>query len=152
MKIKPGTIMGVCTGLAVFILIAAFPFWYGGLKPKAAPDIDLNTPEINALTEKQCVTSTEYMKTEHMKLLNQWRNDVVRNGSRTYIAPDGRQFDKSLTRTCLACHSNKEQFCTRCHNYSGANPRCWDCHSETASAAARKAIILKEKVNLHGGH
>ncbi len=147
MKPKPGTIIGVSIGIAVFVLIAAFPFWYGGFKPKAAPDIDLNTPEINSLSEKQCVASTAYMKTEHMRLLNQWRNDVVRNNDRTYTAPDGRRFDKSLTKTCLACHTNKERFCNRCHNYAGANPKCWDCHSETASSAARKAIKFREKVN-----
>jgi hypothetical protein len=147
MKARTGTIIGACIGIAVFVFIAAFPFWYGGFKPKPVPDIDLNTPEINTLAKKQCVASTEYMKTRHMKMLNQWRNDVVRDGNRTYVAPDGRRFDKSLTRTCLACHSDKERFCTRCHNYSGANPKCWDCHSGTASISARKAIKFKEKVN-----
>ncbi|MBE0429326.1 MAG: hypothetical protein IBX61_05585 [Thermoleophilia bacterium] len=26
------------------------------------------------------------------------------------------------TNQCLACHSNKEEFCDRCHGYVGANP------------------------------
>ncbi|HCX02472.1 MAG TPA: cytochrome C, partial [Syntrophaceae bacterium] len=41
---------------------------------------------------------------------------------------NGRTFEKSLTGTCLQCHSNKEQFCDRCHNYVGAKPSCFNCH------------------------
>ncbi len=149
MKARTWTILGACIGIAVFILIAAFPFWYGGFKQKPAPDIDLNTPEINTLAEKQCVASTAYMKTEHMKLLNQWRNDVVRNNNRTHVTPDGRRFDKSLSKTCLSCHSNKEQFCNRCHNYAGANPKCWDCHSESAPQKTKPTVLFSGKANLY---
>jgi hypothetical protein len=146
MKVKSGTAIGVFIGLAVFILIATFPFWYEGFKQKTVPDIDLNTPEINTLTEKLCVAPAEYMKTKHMKLLDEWRNDVVRNNNRTYVTPDGRRFDKSLSKTCLECHSNKEQFCNRCHNYAGANPKCWDCHSESAPHKTKPTVLFSGKV------
>ena len=63
-----------------------------------------------------------------MKLLAAWRDDVVREGKRTYTAADGRVHPISLTGTCLECHSNKKQFCDRCHDYSGAKPACWSCH------------------------
>lgn len=26
------------------------------------------------------------------------------------------------TKQCLACHTNREEFCDRCHSYSGVNP------------------------------
>jgi len=63
-----------------------------------------------------------------MKLVALWRDDAVREGKRTYTAADGRVHTISLTGTCLGCHSNKKQFCDRCHDYSGAKPACWSCH------------------------
>jgi hypothetical protein len=40
----------------------------------------------------------------------------------------------SLTRTCLDCHSNKAEFCDRCHTYMAVDPYCWDCHVEPKEA------------------
>jgi hypothetical protein len=35
----------------------------------------------------------------------------------------------SLTGTCLTgCHTNKAEFCDRCHNYAAVSVYCWDCH------------------------
>jgi len=68
------------------------------------------------------------MRTEHMQMLNDWRNMVVRDGTRLYIGSDGRKFEMSLSNTCLQCHSNKTEFCDRCHNYAAVTPYCWDCH------------------------
>jgi hypothetical protein len=128
MKANKGGLIAIGVGIAVFVLLATFPFWYTGGKASPVPQIDLDTPVINSMHQKQCVAQTSFMKTRHMKLLDEWRNDVVRNNNRTYVTADGRRFDKSLTKTCLSCHSNKEQFCNRCHNYAGVNPKCWDCH------------------------
>ncbi len=34
-----------------------------------------------------------------------------------------------LTGTCLTgCHTNKADFCDRCHNYAGVSVYCWECH------------------------
>ncbi|OHE24775.1 MAG: menaquinol oxidoreductase, partial [Syntrophus sp. RIFOXYC2_FULL_54_9] len=92
------------------------------------PDLKLDTPAIERLKEKRCIESTTYMRASHMKLLAAWRDDVVREGKRTYTAADGRIHQISLTGTCLNCHSNKDKFCDRCHDYSGAKPACWSCH------------------------
>jgi hypothetical protein len=118
----------IITGIVVFLIAAAFPFWYGRGKAVLPPDLKLDTPAIQRLKDKRCVESTTYMRASHMKLLNAWRDDVVRNGKRTYKAEDGRVYNMSLTGTCLECHSNKKQFCDRCHDYSGAKPACWSCH------------------------
>ena len=147
MKVNKAGLTGIIIGLAIFIMLATFPFWYAGGKSERAPQIDLNTPAINSLTPKQCVAPTAYMKTKHMKLLDEWRGDVVRNNNRVYVTPDGRRFDKSLSKTCLQCHSNKEQFCNRCHNYAGANPKCWDCHSESAPRNTKPIVLFSGKVN-----
>ena len=36
------------------------------------------------------------MITEHMKLLNVWRTEVVRDGKRVYVAPNGEKYEMSL--------------------------------------------------------
>jgi hypothetical protein len=118
----------IALGLLVFIAGMTFPFWYGRGKPATAPVLSLDTPAICQLKEKRCVEDTSFMRTNHMKMLKSWREEVVRDGHRFYTAKNGRIFEKSLTGTCLQCHSNKKQFCDRCHNYVSTKPSCFDCH------------------------
>ncbi len=63
-----------------------------------------------------------------MNMLLDWREEVVRDNLRTYTASDGNEYVKSLTDTCLSCHSPKDEFCDQCHNYVAAQPYCWNCH------------------------
>jgi hypothetical protein len=118
----------VIAGIVVFLIAVGFPFWYGRGKAVRPPDLRLDTPAIERLKEKRCVESTPTMRTTHKKLLAVWRDDAVREGKRSYTAEDGRVFPISLTGTCLGCHSNKDKFCDRCHDFSGAKPACWSCH------------------------
>ena len=115
----------IIAGLIIFIVIALFPFWYN--RGKAAPPPDPILTE-QAKAAKVCVRSTAYMKAEHMHLLDVWREYVVREGKRTYVSPSGKEYNMSLSNTCLDCHSNKAEFCDRCHNYASVRPYCWDCH------------------------
>lgn len=115
----------IVAGVIIFIVIATFPFWYNRGKAAPAP-VPLLTAKAKAA--KVCVRSTEYMKTEHMQLLDLWRESVVRHGERIYVSPSGREYTMSLSNTCLDCHSNKAEFCDRCHNYASVTPYCWDCH------------------------
>jgi hypothetical protein len=117
----------IIIGLVIFIGIAIFPFWYNRGKAAPAPEVVL-TPQAKAA--KVCVRSTDYMKAEHMQLLDLWRESVVREGKRVYVNPAGKEFNMSLSNTCLDCHSNKAEFCDRCHNYASVRPYCWDCHIE----------------------
>ncbi|MBI4875142.1 MAG: sulfate reduction electron transfer complex DsrMKJOP subunit DsrJ, partial [Acidobacteria bacterium] len=79
---------------------------------------------------------TPYMRTSHMDLLIQWREQAVRNHNRAYTAFDGKKYDISLSGTCLTqCHAAKADFCDRCHNYSGVSAYCWDCHVDARQAA-----------------
>ena len=68
------------------------------------------------------------MRTSHMKLLDEWRHEVVRDGDRFYKAANGETYYKSLQVTCMECHSNKSKFCDQCHDYMAVSPYCWDCH------------------------
>ena len=118
----------IIAGLLVVLALAAFPIWYGWGQKATAPELRFDTPEIKKLTDKRCVEATPYMRENHMKLLKAWRDAVVRDGNRTYTSSDGRSFEMRLTGNCLKCHSNKAQFCDRCHDYAGAKPNCWSCH------------------------
>ena len=62
------------------------------------------------------------------RLLDLWRDTVVRDANRMYTNEKGKTFNMSLSNTCLDCHSNKKEFCDRCHDYASARPYCWDCH------------------------
>jgi hypothetical protein len=65
-----------------------------------------------------------------MTLLNEWRDKVVRGEDRIYVSASGKPFNISLSETCMNCHSNKAEFCDRCHDYVDVSPYCWDCHVE----------------------
>ena len=114
----------IITVLIIFIGVISFPVWYITVSQGAT-----STPELEIVTEaEQCVEPVPYMKARHMDLLTEWKTSVVRENNRTYIAGDGREYNMSLTGTCLDCHSNKAEFCDRCHDYAGVQPDCWDCH------------------------
>ena len=63
-----------------------------------------------------------------MDLLNDWRDEVIRGHDRFFEGPDGSIMEKSLTNTCLSCHTDKDKFCDQCHDYAGVVPYCWECH------------------------
>lgn len=115
----------ILAGLVIFIAVITFPFWFNMGKAAPAPELELTA---KAKAAKTCVMPTEYMKAEHMQLLDVWRHNVVRNGERMFVNDEGKLFDMSLSNTCLDCHSNKEKFCDRCHDYASVQPYCWDCH------------------------
>lgn len=117
----------VIIGLIVFVALFTSPLWYGKVAGKSGGEPVLEKP---ANAEK-CIESLDYMRANHMDMLNTWRDEVVREGKRIYTATDGKTYVKSLTDTCLGCHSDSTKFCDQCHNYAGVNPYCWDCHVKT---------------------
>lgn len=115
-------------GIFVFVALATYPVYSNIGKATAEPEPKIDTPVIQKLAEKKCVESKEYMKAEHMTLLNEWRDLLVRDGQTLYVASDGKKYNISLQNTCMECHSNKAEFCDSCHTYAGVKPYCWDCH------------------------
>lgn len=118
----------IIAGLLIFLALVAFPFYYNMGKAAAKPNPKLDTPVIQQMAEKQCVEPKAFMRAEHMQLLNQWRDSVVRDGNRLYVSSTGKTYNMSLQNTCMHCHSNKKQFCDECHRYVAVKPYCWDCH------------------------
>lgn len=112
----------IIVGIIIFLVLVSVPFWYNCGKTATPPKLEVGT------TEKECVESIPYMKASHMKLLDTWRDDVVREGKRIYTSSTGKQYQMSLQNTCTKCHAKKSQFCDKCHNYVEVSPKCWDCH------------------------
>ncbi len=112
----------VIAGLVLFGLFVTFPIWWQAVAGAHEP------PDLAEPKGTSCVESAEFMRARHMDLLNEWRNQVVRNGMREYTASDGTEYHISLTLTCLDCHDDKEGFCDECHDYAGVQPLCWECH------------------------
>lgn len=114
----------ILLGLAAFGVLVTTPVWYG-LGRKGEPP-ELQRPA----TAKQCIEPTPFMRARHMELLDTWRDSVVRDGNRVYVAGDGQHHEMSLTGTCLRCHAEPDKFCVRCHDYAGVEAFCWDCHQD----------------------
>ena len=119
----------IIAGLALFVLFVTFPIWFNGLDAGPLPK-----PELPPGGEKQCVAPAAEMRDKHMQLLNEWRDDVLRNADRVSVTVDGKEYRKGLQMACMQCHSNKEKFCDSCHEYAAVQPTCWDCHLTPAEA------------------
>jgi hypothetical protein len=134
----------IIIGLLIFVGIATFPFYYNIGKKNAKPEPKVDTPAIQEWEKqygkKECVESKEFMRTEHMQLINLWRDSVVRNMNRLYISTSNhKKFNMSLQNGCMQCHSNKKKFCDECHNYMAVKPFCWDCHIQPKEKEENKS-------------
>lgn len=118
----------IVAGLAVFVVLATSPLWYNVISAEPADAPELQMPPNGAT---QCVEATDYMRSNHMELLDRWRDTVVRDNQRVYVSElTGMEHEMSLQKTCMSCHSNKAQFCDPCHDYTAVQPYCWTCHVE----------------------
>lgn len=119
-------------GLVIFLALVSFPIWFSATQGRTDYRPELEYP----VGETSCVESKEYMRSDHMDLLNEWRNSVVREGVRSYTSTEAHhtEYDMSLQNTCMKCHANKANFCDRCHDYVGVSPKCWECHVEPRGA------------------
>lgn len=117
----------ILIGLAVFVILVSFPFW---ARVAASGEVEVTRPELEYPADADaCVEETPYMTANHMDLLKQWRDGLVRNGVTEYVSSSGERYYPSLTKTCLDCHENRDDFCTRCHDYANVTPTCWECHT-----------------------
>ncbi|HUT11485.1 MAG TPA: sulfate reduction electron transfer complex DsrMKJOP subunit DsrJ [Thermoguttaceae bacterium] len=142
----------ITAGLVIFVALVTCPFWYTlGAGDASPPDLELPDRSDASLFETEddyhCVEKD--MAARHMGLLNEWRDAVVRgDGTKQYhqsVDFPGEQCEMSLTGTCMKCHTSRETFCRRCHEYADVLPfelpqestaarrgiRCWDCHIDT---------------------
>jgi hypothetical protein len=126
----------ILPALGAFLVIVTLPAWRG----VAARGAGFQRPP-NPHGER-CLEPISFIRAQHMRLLVRWRDEVVREGRRVYVASDGRTWEKSL-KTCLACHGQTDAqgksttaaaACNDCHHYVNAKPDCWNCHPDSATA------------------
>jgi hypothetical protein len=100
---------------------------WAGLVPAQA---DAPKPVIEkAVKGQQCVEDTDYMRKNHMKVLDHHRDKTVIEGIRT---------KKHSLKECINCHASektgsvaksKDDFCVSCHSYAAVKIDCFECHS-----------------------
>ena len=112
----------IIPGLIVFVALMTFPIWknMGNAGPVPKPE------KPQGVTK--CVEPVKFMRTSHMKVLDDWRDEMLREGDRAPIEVDGVKYEKSLMNGCLKCHTDKKKFCDECHTYASVKTYCWDCH------------------------
>lgn len=126
----------IITGLLIFVLAVLSPFWFNFITTtEAAPE-----PELlgKAKEAEKCVLDKYDMRANHMSILDEWRDSVVRDADRQYKAANGHMFNMSLStgeKSCLGCHEDKTKFCDKCHTYASVDPYCWDCHTNPKDIA-----------------
>lgn len=138
---KPLIVLGLAVFVALMLGATVANRSLGKFRTKPAIELPKH--------EKFCVRDVNFMRKNHMKLLNDWRDQVVRDGVRKEKIPrrddqgkilkdsSGKTvyqtIERSLTKTCLRCHDNPRTFCDRCHLYAGVikpggNIVCFHCH------------------------
>jgi hypothetical protein len=111
-------IVMVVTGLIVLIPLLYGVFAYAISEDKPKFELVIDKPN------EQCVRDSEYMRINHMDLLKDVRDEVVREGKRGAIELNG----------CRSCHASRAQFCDTCHSVVGAQLNCFGCHYYPESA------------------
>ncbi len=113
----------VILGILIFVGLFTSPFW-AGLLGKNYTETGIVLPK----NEKECVENVDFMRNQHMRLLNEWRDEALRNENRVYVASSGKKWTVSLQNTCLKCHENYKEFCDKCHVANSVDTYCWPCH------------------------
>lgn len=92
----------------------------------------------------KCIRPTEFMRKNHMDLLQHKRDQTTRQGIRTK--------DASL-QGCVDCHTKNDekgtpipidaqgQFCSTCHEYVAVKLDCFECHRTTPDVPDQAASI-----------
>ena len=106
--------------VAVPVLLILMPIVYSVGGHVFGQDIDDGTVflEMPEDPDTRCVRDAEYMRFHHWELLNEIREQFVRDGNR-----EGTRLDD-----CRRCHANRERFCNRCHAVADVRLDCFGCH------------------------
>ncbi|MCX8038205.1 MAG: sulfate reduction electron transfer complex DsrMKJOP subunit DsrJ [Candidatus Sumerlaeia bacterium] len=125
--------MVIVPGLLIFLAAVTFPFWIGKVRAGEIKTFQ-SRPAPAGIT---CVLPKKQMREQHMALLKQWRDQVVREGDHTPVKlVNGQTMELSLTNGCMKCHAKEDcgpyrahaTYCVDCHDYVGIRVDCWTCH------------------------
>jgi hypothetical protein len=106
----------------------------------------------------KCVADTDFMRRNHMTMLDHQRDGTVHEGIRT------KQFS---LKKCIACHAvqgpdarpvtikSPKHFCRSCHDYAAVKIDCFECHAsrpEPGTAARLPADHGEKAVSALAGY
>ena len=105
---------------------------------------DVPKPVIQKGEGDKCVEDTDYMRRNHMKVLNHHRDKTVHEGVRT---------KQHSLKGCIDCHASpnasgqktvlgKDHFCQSCHAYAAVSVDCFQCHSSKPAGNAASQSIM----------
>jgi len=89
-------------------------------------------PAIPAANADVCVENTDFMRRNHMDLLDHQRDETMHEGIRS---------KQHSLKECISCHavlgaddvpvtvSSPEHFCRSCHDYAAVKVDCFQCHA-----------------------
>jgi hypothetical protein len=104
--------------VALAVLTVPLAFSLAGFAARAP----VPTPWLaRARAQTTCILPREQMRQRHMAHLKSLRDRVVRQGDRS-------QGGQGLT-ACRGCHTQRAEFCDRCHAQAGVTPDCFGCHA-----------------------
>jgi hypothetical protein len=119
----------IIPGLAVFVLLITFPFWYNklvcnvGAAPVKNPNLSKEMLQGANFPNGQRHLPAAEMRAKHMNVLQ-----GIHTTAKSYVS--GKD-EKKPTMSCIGCHGAKEQFCDSCHAYASVKaPDCWTCHTK----------------------
>ncbi len=128
---------------AVIILILAA--WFAGAPATEAGDLRLagvSIPQPARGKGDSCVAETDFMRRNHMKLLDHQRDGTLHDGLRP------KRFS---LKGCIDCHAvngadgtpvtvkDPKHFCRTCHDYAAVRVDCFECHASRPENAAGTA-------------
>ncbi len=84
----------IIAGLIIFVGLFTSPFWYDTSNGKALERPQLVLP--SNPNQQVCVADSEFMRCDHMVLLNDWRSQVVRDGKTDYMSNTGKEIRNEI--------------------------------------------------------
>jgi predicted CXXCH cytochrome family protein len=98
-------------------------------------------PAIPMAKGANCVEDTDFMRRNHMDMLDHQRDETVHRGVRT------KQYS---LKECLNCHvvqgpdakpvtsASPQHFCRSCHDYAAVSIDCFQCHASRPETAINR--------------
>lgn len=123
-----------------FILALFVSLGLSGPAPAGEPKISLQLVKLEIPKGKgdRCVEDTDFMRRNHMHLLDHQRDDTVHEGVRT---------KRHSLKGCIDCHAvngsdgkpvtvkDPKHFCRGCHDYVAVKVDCFQCHASRPDPA-----------------
>jgi len=100
---------------------------------------DIPKPDIPKGKGDQCVADTDFMRRNHMTMLEHQRDDTMLEGVR------GNPYS---LKDCVSCHAvdgedakpvtvaSPRHFCRSCHDYAAVTIDCFQCHASRPDAVS----------------